>query len=94
VRERPSSQIDFHDFSKRREAKGEIGGNTALVGARQSLSLLMQGLLIARERNSDDVSTMMNRETAADAMIERDDGASLRQATSVSFDRFFLGGLT
>jgi len=61
VRERPSSQIDFHDFSKRREGKGEIRGNTALVAARQSLSLLKQDLLIAAERNSDDVSTMMNQ---------------------------------
>jgi len=61
VRERPSSQIDFHDFSKRRKAKGEIRGNTALVAARQSLSLLKQDLLIAAERNSDDVSTMMNQ---------------------------------
>jgi hypothetical protein len=61
VRERPSSQIDFHDFSNRREAKGEIRGNTALVAARQSLSLLKQDLLIAAERNSDDVSTMMNQ---------------------------------
>ena len=38
-----------------------IRGNTALVAARQTLSLLKQGLLIAAERNSDDVSTMMNQ---------------------------------
>jgi hypothetical protein len=38
-----------------------IRGNTALVAARQRLSLLEQGLLIAAERNSDHVSTMMNQ---------------------------------
>ena len=38
-----------------------IRGNTALVAARQTLGLLKQGLLIAAERNSDDVSTMMNQ---------------------------------
>jgi|SRR5712664_3356083 hypothetical protein len=38
-----------------------IRGNTALAAARQTLSLLEQGLLIAAERNSDDVSTMMNQ---------------------------------
>jgi hypothetical protein len=38
-----------------------IRGNTALVAARQTLSLLEQGLLIAAERNSDDVSVMMNQ---------------------------------
>ena len=38
-----------------------IRGNTALVAARQTLSLLKQGLLIAAERNSDDVSVMMNQ---------------------------------
>ena len=38
-----------------------IRGNTALVAARQTLSLLEQGLLIAAERNSDHVSTMMNQ---------------------------------
>ena len=38
-----------------------IRGNTALVAARQALSLLAQGLLIAAERNSDDVSVMMNQ---------------------------------
>ena len=38
-----------------------IRGNTALVTARQTLSLLEQGLLIAAERNSDDVSVMMNQ---------------------------------
>jgi len=38
-----------------------IRGNTALVAARQTLSLLGQGLLIAAERNSDHVSTMMNQ---------------------------------
>jgi hypothetical protein len=34
---------------------------TALVAARQTLNLLEQGLLIAAERNSDDVSTMKNQ---------------------------------
>jgi hypothetical protein len=38
-----------------------IRGNTALVAARQTLSLLKQGLLIATERNSDHISTMMNQ---------------------------------
>jgi hypothetical protein len=38
-----------------------IRGNTALAAARQTLNLLEQGLLIAAERNSDDVSTMMNQ---------------------------------
>jgi hypothetical protein len=38
-----------------------IRGNTALLAARQTLSLLEQGLLIAAERNSDYVSTVMNR---------------------------------
>ena len=38
-----------------------IRGNTALVAARQTLSLLKQGLLFAAERNSDDVSVMMNQ---------------------------------
>jgi len=38
-----------------------IRGNTALVAARQTLSLLKQGLLIAAERNSDHISTMMNQ---------------------------------
>jgi hypothetical protein len=38
-----------------------IRGNTALVAARQTLSLLKQGLLIAAERNSDDVSVVMNQ---------------------------------
>ena len=33
-----------------------IRGNTALVVARQTLNLLKQGLPIAAERNSDDVS--------------------------------------
>jgi len=37
-----------------------IRGNTALVAARQTLSL-KQGLLIAAERNSDYVSTLMNQ---------------------------------
>jgi hypothetical protein len=37
-----------------------IRGNTASVTARQTLSLLEQGVLIAAERNSDDVSVMMN----------------------------------
>jgi hypothetical protein len=42
--------------------KGEtIRGNTALAAARQTLSLLKQGLLIAAERNSDHVSIMMNQ---------------------------------
>jgi hypothetical protein len=38
-----------------------IRGNTALVAARQTLSLLKEGLLIAEERNSDDVSVVMNQ---------------------------------
>jgi len=38
-----------------------IRGNTAMVAARQTLSLLEQGLLLAAERNSDDVSVMMNQ---------------------------------
>jgi hypothetical protein len=38
-----------------------IRGNTALYVARQTLSLLEQGLLIAAESNSDDVSVMMNQ---------------------------------
>ena len=38
-----------------------IRGNTALLAARQTLALLEQGLLIAAERNSDYVSTVMNR---------------------------------
>jgi hypothetical protein len=38
-----------------------IRGNTALVAARQRLSLLEQGLLIAAERNSVDVSVLMNQ---------------------------------
>ena len=38
-----------------------IRGNTALLAARQTLSLLEQGLLIAAERNSDYVSTVMNQ---------------------------------
>ena len=38
-----------------------IRGNTALVAASQTLSLREQGLLIAAERNSDDVSVMMNQ---------------------------------
>ena len=38
-----------------------IRGNAALVAARQTLNLLEQGLLIAAERNSDHVSTMMNQ---------------------------------
>jgi hypothetical protein len=33
-----------------------IRGNTALLAARQTLSLLVQGLLIAAERNSDYMS--------------------------------------
>jgi hypothetical protein len=32
-----------------------------LVAAHQTLSLLKQGFLIAAERNSDDVSVMMNQ---------------------------------
>jgi hypothetical protein len=32
-----------------------------LVAARQTLSLLEQGLLIAAERNSDDVRVVMNQ---------------------------------
>jgi hypothetical protein len=39
-----------------------ICGNIALVAARQTLSLLEQGLLIAAERNSDDM--IMNRPIA------------------------------
>jgi hypothetical protein len=43
-------------------AEGEtIRGNTALVAARQTLSLLEQGILIAAERNSDDVSVAMSQ---------------------------------
>jgi hypothetical protein len=38
-----------------------IRGNTALVAARQTLTLLEQGLLIAAERNSDCLSTVMNQ---------------------------------
>jgi len=38
-----------------------IRGNAALVAARQTLNLLEQILLIAAERNSDHVSTMMNQ---------------------------------
>jgi hypothetical protein len=38
-----------------------IRGNTALLAARQTLSLLEQGLLIAAERNSDYVSTVMSQ---------------------------------
>ena len=38
-----------------------IRGNTALLAARQTLSLLKQGLLIAAERNSDYMSTVMNQ---------------------------------
>jgi hypothetical protein len=37
-----------------------VRGNT-LIAARQSLSLLKQGLLIAAERNSDHVSIVMNQ---------------------------------
>jgi hypothetical protein len=33
--------------------EGEIRGNTGSVAARQALTLLEQGLLIAAERNSD-----------------------------------------
>jgi hypothetical protein len=38
-----------------------IRGNTALIAARQSLSLLKEGLLIAAERSSDHLSTFMNQ---------------------------------
>jgi hypothetical protein len=38
-----------------------IRGNTALVAARQALTFLEQGLLIAAERNSDHLSTVMNQ---------------------------------
>jgi hypothetical protein len=38
-----------------------IRGNTASVAARQALTLLEQGLLIAAERNSDHLSTVMNQ---------------------------------
>jgi hypothetical protein len=43
------------------EEGGTIRGNTALVAARQTLRLLEQGLLIAAERNSDDVSVVMSQ---------------------------------
>jgi hypothetical protein len=43
-------------------AEGEtIRGNTALVAARQALTLLEQGLLIAAEQKSDHPSTVMNQ---------------------------------
>jgi len=48
-----------------------IRGNTALVAARQTLSLLEQGLLIAAERNSDHVSTMMNQPVVAPSKTKR-----------------------
>jgi hypothetical protein len=38
-----------------------IRGNTALVAVRQTLSPLKHGLLIASERDSDHLSTMMNQ---------------------------------
>jgi hypothetical protein len=38
-----------------------IRGNTASVAARQALTLLEQGLLIAAERNSNHLSTVMNQ---------------------------------
>jgi hypothetical protein len=38
-----------------------IRGNTALVAVRQTLSLLKHGLLIASERDSDHLSTMMDQ---------------------------------
>jgi hypothetical protein len=38
-----------------------IRGNTALVAARQTLGLLKLGLLIAAERDSDYVSTIINQ---------------------------------
>jgi hypothetical protein len=46
------------------EAVGTDEGETirtALVAARQTLNLLEQGLLIAAERNSDDVRVVMNQ---------------------------------
>ena len=48
-----------------------IRGNTALVAARQTLSLLKQGLLIAAERNSDHVSTMMNQPVVPPSKTEK-----------------------
>jgi hypothetical protein len=44
-----------------RDERKTIRGNTALVAARQTLALLEQGLLIAAERNSDHLSTVMNQ---------------------------------
>jgi hypothetical protein len=49
-----------------REAMGTeegetVRGTTALVAARQTLALLEQGLLIAAERNSDHLSTVINQ---------------------------------
>ena len=38
-----------------------IRGNTALVAVRQTLSILKHGLLIASERDSDHLSTMINQ---------------------------------
>jgi hypothetical protein len=38
-----------------------IRGNTALLAARQALTLLKHGLLIAAERHSDHISTTMNQ---------------------------------
>jgi len=38
-----------------------VRGNTALIAARQSLTLLKEGLLIAAERNSDHLSTIMSQ---------------------------------
>jgi hypothetical protein len=38
-----------------------IRGNTASVAARQALTLPEQGLLIAAERNSNHLSTVMNQ---------------------------------
>jgi hypothetical protein len=43
------------------EESETVRGNTALIAARQSLSLLKEGLLIAAERNSDHLSTLMSQ---------------------------------
>jgi hypothetical protein len=43
------------------EESETVRGNTALIAARQSLSLLKEGLLIAAERNSDHLSTLTSQ---------------------------------
>jgi hypothetical protein len=48
-----------------------VRGNTALVAARQSLSLLKEGLLIAAERNSDHLSIVMNQPIVPPSKTER-----------------------